>query len=202
MERLVLGGLSYCTDFPRSPKPAAPTVTRTELEALLRSTPARYYIYVLRDPDGCPFYVGLGQGTRLLAHEEEARNPDISSAKCERIRQILALGGEIDYQIDSWHDATPWLREEELIRELESMYRLTNAQRYATASESDGVVLRKYAGAYGAGEDVRSIPADFPYMNLRLMVIIGRELVLRLHDIDWSDVKSAYAEGRSQVSGK
>jgi hypothetical protein len=85
-------------------------------------------------------------------------------------------------------------------------------------------VLRKYADAYGT--DVRDIPADFPYRYTRLTVgpkrpgpkakvygrifevlestpgITGADLIARLHEIDWSDVKSAYAEGRAAVSGK
>ena len=48
-----------------------------------------HYVYLLRMPDGepkfgglgTPFYVGIGQGARLFAHEEEARDPARSGAK-------------------------------------------------------------------------------------------------------------------------
>jgi hypothetical protein len=44
-----------------------PLVVRRVSEQLGR------YVYVLIDPkDGCPFYVGKGQGLRMLAHGEEA----------------------------------------------------------------------------------------------------------------------------------
>jgi hypothetical protein len=93
-------------------------------------------------------------------------------------------------------------------------------------TEVDGIVLRKYADAYADGADVRDIPVDFPYRNTRLIAgpqrpgprakvygrifevlesapgITGADLIARLHKIDWSDVKSAYAEGRTTVSGK
>jgi len=81
-----------------------------------------YYVYLLRMPDespqfggtGTPFYVGIGQGTRLFAHEEEARDPARSGAKVETIRSIRAKGGEVVRTIDSIHAIEPWDREEEL----------------------------------------------------------------------------------------
>jgi hypothetical protein len=201
-------------------------MNRSEMIKLIRTQPNKHYVYILRDSHGVPFYVGLGQGERLLAHEEEAKDPQKRTAKCQRIREILDAGGHIDYHIDSWHDSTPWHREGELIRELERTNLLTNLQRYAPAKEVGGIVMRKYAAAYAEGADVRDIPADFPYTNTRLMVglkkpgsrakvygriykvlydapgITGADLIARLHQIDWSDVKSAYAAGRSMVSGK
>lgn len=201
-------------------------MNRSEMAKVISARPSKHYVYVLSDPNGVPFYVGLGQGGRLFAHEEEARDSSNNSAKCARIRQILNSGGEIDYRIDSWHDSTPWHREEELIREIEQKHALTNNQRYAPAAEVDGVVLRKYADVYADGTDVRAIPANFPYTNTRLTVgakrpasitnvfgriyavleanpgITGAKLIALLHQIDWSDVPSAYAEGRSVVSGK
>jgi hypothetical protein len=92
--------------------------------------------------------------------------------------------------------------------------------------ETDGVVLRKYAHVYEDGTDVSAIPPDFPFTNTRLAIgpnrpgprakvygrihailesnpgITGEALIARLHEVDWSDVKSAYTEGRSKVCGK
>jgi len=201
-------------------------MNRSEMAELIKTEPNKHYVYVLQDHNGVPFYVGLGQGGRLFAHEEEAHDPTNFSAKCKRIRELLGSGGALVYQIDSWHDTTPWHREEELIRELEREHQLTNAQRYAPASEVGGVVLRKYSAAYAEGADVRAMPSDFPYANIKLQVgpnrpasktsvfgriylvleqnpgITGAELIDLLHQIDWSDVPSAYAEGRKEVSGK
>jgi hypothetical protein len=52
--------------------------------------PRRWYVYHLVDPrDGAVFYVGKGTGDRVGAHESEARRgPTVTSAKCNRIRQI------------------------------------------------------------------------------------------------------------------
>lgn len=59
----------------------------------------RYYVYHLIDPrDGKPFYVGKGQRNRIQQHEAEARKAganQVTSAKCNRIREIWAAGLEI-----------------------------------------------------------------------------------------------------------
>jgi hypothetical protein len=35
-----------------------------------------HYVYVLRRPNGRPFYVGKGYGDRVFQHENEARHPN------------------------------------------------------------------------------------------------------------------------------
>ena len=68
-----------------------------------------HYVYLLRVPNGepsfggsgTPFYVGIGQGSRLFAHEEEARDPARSGAKVEMIRSIWANGGEV-VKVEEW----------------------------------------------------------------------------------------------------
>jgi hypothetical protein len=58
-----------------------------------------YYVYTLAYPDGRIFYVGKGQGDRILQHEKEARqyyNPQRKeSAKVRAIREIWASGGQV-----------------------------------------------------------------------------------------------------------
>ena len=201
-------------------------MNKEKIQKLLTDNPSQYYVYVLKDGVGSPFYVGLGQGCRLFQHEDDARGDGNNSAKCQRIRAIIRNGDEIDYEIDSFHAATPWHREQELIRILSKTHQLTNAQSYAPMTEIDGVVLRKYAHVYDDGSDVSAIPPDFPYTNTRLAIgpnrpgprakvygrihaileakpgITGARLIARLHEVDWSDVKSSYTEGKSRVSGK
>lgn len=194
-----------------------------------------HYVYVLRFPGceakfgglGTPFYVGIGQGSRLFAHEEEARDPARSGAKVETIRSIWAKGGEVVRTIDSVHAFEPWDREEELINSIgrlaDGTGPLTNAQTYAPSIKLDGIELRKYAADHAATGDANAIPAKFKLRYTRLMAgprepltrtsvfgkiytvaeanpgVTGEELVGLLRSVDFTGNKSAYTQG-GQVS--
>ncbi len=60
---------------------------------------SQYYVYTLAYPDGRIFYVGKGQGDRILQHEKEARQyyhtQQQESAKVRVIREIWASGGQV-----------------------------------------------------------------------------------------------------------
>jgi hypothetical protein len=61
------------------------------------------YVYILRRPDGRPFYVGKGFGPRVFQHENEARHPNnrLSNAyKLNVIRSIWRSGLKPTYEID------------------------------------------------------------------------------------------------------
>lgn len=79
-----------------------------------------HYVYVLRRPDGRPFYVGKGVGHRVFQHENEARHPNnrLSNAhKLNVIRSIWRSGGFPAYEIDFVTDdpAEAYARETDLI---------------------------------------------------------------------------------------
>jgi hypothetical protein len=80
-----------------------------------------HYVYVLRRPDGRPFYVGKGVGDRVFQHENEARHPNgwrSNAHKLNVIRSIWRDGGSVVYEIDFVHDdseAAAFDREAELI---------------------------------------------------------------------------------------
>lgn len=204
---------------------------RADLNAILCAhCDSPHYVYMLRYPDGIecyngigtPFYVGIGQGHRVFAHEEEARNPTISSAKVEAIRSTWDLGQQIIRTIDTICDQEPWDREEELINEIgrraEGLGPLTNDQTYTRSTKLNGVELRKYAPNHIDSGDETAIPAKFRLRDVRLMAgpkepisrksvfgkiyavlednqgVTGKELVGLLHDVDFADNKSAYTQ--------
>ena len=71
-------------------------------KAFLAGQPA-HYVYILRRPDGRPFYVGKGYGPRVFQHENEARHPNnrLSNAyKLNVIRSIWKAGLKPTYEID------------------------------------------------------------------------------------------------------
>ncbi|GJD87672.1 hypothetical protein BHAOGJBA_1177 [Methylobacterium hispanicum] len=94
--------------------------SKSECKVFLKSRTG-YYVYVLRRPDGRPFYVGKGSTSRILNHENEARhvNDRRSNAyKLNVIRSILSAGLGISYEIDSCHgtEASAHERETQLIK--------------------------------------------------------------------------------------
>lgn len=70
----------------------------------IRASKKKFYVYILRKPDGTPFYVGLGRGRRILKHEWMARITSKNIHRLNIIRQILASGQEVGKSFDSWHD--------------------------------------------------------------------------------------------------
>lgn len=189
-----------------------------------------HYVYVLRYPlspagDGAlgtPFYVGIGQGDRLFAHEEEAKDGSRSNPKVEAIRAIWRGGGEVVRTIDSVHSQEPWDREETLINSIgriaDGTGPLTNAQAYARSTKLGGVELRKYAADHAQSGDPNTIPAKFKLGEVRLMAgpvqprsdtsvfgkiyvtalanpgATGEELIRLLGNVDFSGNKSAYTQ--------
>jgi hypothetical protein len=194
------------------------------LRALL-SADDRFYVYLLCYPPDAPavrpFYVGIGQGERLFAHEREAADPTIVSAKARAIRDIQAAGRDVVRYIDGLFDATPWHREQELISRFglvkSGTGSLTNEQEYAGSFHADGVELRKYA------TEGNAFPSNFLKRNTRLRVgpnvprnprsvygkicavlesnprVTGAELVELLLLVDFSDNKTVYSHN-GQVS--
>lgn len=193
---------------------------KNELRTLLAKRGKSHYTYILRFPDGTPFYVGIGQGTRMFAHVEEARDPNRQSLKVETIRGIWACGEEVLHTIDRLYDQEPWDREAELLLAFGQLKYgtgpLTNAQDYARSHSVNGVEVRKYRDVQG--DDVNRIPEAFKLKNVRLMAgprqprtrgsvfgkiytaleenpgVTGRELVSILQHVNFSANKSAYTQ--------
>lgn len=84
---------------------------------LLSGADGRFYVYVLCEPDGTPFYVGKGVGRRVFQHEADAWNTTKVSHKLNVIRRICREGGQVVYAIDGLFDTeeAAHARERELI---------------------------------------------------------------------------------------
>ncbi|SEQ52273.1 hypothetical protein SAMN05421693_1451 [Ectothiorhodospira magna] len=193
---------------------------REHLRQALAESRKQHYTYILREPGGKPFYVGIGQGLRMFSHVEEAKDPERGGLKVEAIRNIWSQGGEVLHTIDGWHDNEPWVREAELIEAIGQIKHgtgpLTNAQDYSPSHVVAGVEVRKYKDVQG--EDVNGIPETFKLKDVRLMAgprepktrrsvfgkiytaleenpgVTGSELVSILLRLDFSSNKSAYTQ--------
>lgn len=90
-------------------------------------TAERHYVYILRRPDGRPFYVGKGVGPRVFNHVNEARHPNgrlSNKHKLNVIRSIQRRGEEILYEIDfaTQDENAAFNREAELIGLLKRLH--------------------------------------------------------------------------------
>jgi len=199
-----------------------PITTEQELAEVLSESGKRFYVYVLYRPHAnkgldTPFYVGIGQGNRLFAHEREARDPNAAGSKLEVIRGLWAKGLDIVRIIDSFHDREPWDREEALINQWgllkDGTGLLVNEQRYARACTAEGgAELRKYAhhgnelppNFRSRCRRLRSGPRrpanpDSVYGKICAVLdenpgTVGAELVELLLRVDFSANKSAYTK--------
>jgi hypothetical protein len=197
----------------------------SSLREYLRGVSSEYYVYVLCYPPAAervtPFYVGVGQGDRLFAHEREAATATLGGRKGHVIRQIQASGNQVLRYIDSIFSEAPWRREQQLI-EIFGLLKdatgvLANEQHYAQSTIAAGVELRKYAPEGDA------LPSNFIRRNSRLVVgprkpksassvygkiyavletntgVTGSELVELLLSVDFSNNDTVYSQG-GQVS--
>ncbi len=87
-----------------------------------------YYVYLYVDPrTGRPFYVGKGQGERVLAHLSD----EVESAKTRTIRELRAEGREprVEVLAHALPDEETALRIEAAVIDLLGLGELTNAAR-------------------------------------------------------------------------
>ena len=76
-----------------------------EAKKLIECHPGQFYTYLLKRPNGIPFYVGKGncKGFRIEAHVKEAlRNKGVNKYKINVIRKIWEEGDQVEYEIVSF----------------------------------------------------------------------------------------------------
>ena len=76
--------------------------TRADIQiALFGLTQQRksHYVYILHRPNGEPFYVGKGYGSRIFMHQVEATGTSRKSHKLNILRSIQKGGGTVAYSI-------------------------------------------------------------------------------------------------------
>lgn len=122
-----------------------------------------HYVYILRRPDGRPFYVCKGYGPRVFQHENEARHPNnrLSNAyKLNVIRSIWRSGHKPVYEIDLITDSPDeaYAREAALIGNIRRLHEggpLTNlaAGGGSTAGPAPASVERHSATLAGIPDD-------------------------------------------------
>jgi len=131
-------------------------------KAFLAQQPV-HYVYILRRPDGRPFYVGKGYGPRVFQHENEARHPNnrlSNSYKLNVIRSIWRSGLKPTYEIDLITSSPDEAYEREaaliaLFRRLHEGGPLTNlaAGGGSTAGQAPASVERHSATLGGLPDD-------------------------------------------------
>ena len=72
-----------------------------DAKELIRNHLGQFYTYLLKRPDGRPFYVGKGncRGFRIEEHYKEALSNREGNYKVNVIRKIWRNGGQVDYEI-------------------------------------------------------------------------------------------------------
>ena len=88
-------------------------LTKDEVRYLLSSSQHPFYVYLLIDDAGLPFYVGKGTSERCFAHEGEALYEENDTEKHRIIRRLRAAGVGVRYEIASFHQSDDAAHDEE-----------------------------------------------------------------------------------------
>lgn len=84
-------------------------MTADEVMALIRASDKPHYCYILKRPNGEPFYVGVGTGYRVTQHVSAAKSGKGRDHRLSIIRKVLRSGSDILYEIagffSEWKDA-------------------------------------------------------------------------------------------------
>jgi hypothetical protein len=135
--------------------------SQSECKSFVRTIEG-WYVYILRRPDGRPFYVGKGKADRVFHHENEARHPNdfrSNPLKLNVIRKIRASGSNLLYEIDTVTDdeITALTREMLLISTLKRLHEggpLTNLDPGGGSSSGSAPLSKDRHTATLGGEPI------------------------------------------------
>jgi hypothetical protein len=124
-----------------------------------------HYVYILRRPDGRPFYVGKGFGERVFQHENAARYPNDRRSNAHKLNVIRAIwrsGAAPTYEIDLVTESAEeaYAREAELIGHFKRLHEggpLTNRAPGGGSTAGPAPVSKKRQAATLSG-----VPEDNP----------------------------------------
>lgn len=106
----------------------APSVRSPKMVPVSIDPTKEFFVYILRLPNGNPFYVGKGTRNRPYEHISEAMRGECRCRKCQVIQLIRKMGKEvlITYEFETSKASEAYKRESELIASLYRTYQLTN----------------------------------------------------------------------------
>jgi len=114
-------------------------MTLQATKKLTKQHPGQYYTYLLKRPNGIPFYVGKGtcKGGRIEEHRSDAiANRGSNRYRINIIRKIRREGGQVDYEIVSFFNDESCAFDKE--RELISFYGRINNGTGILVNMTDG----------------------------------------------------------------
>lgn len=124
-------------------------MNESEIQALLKENTGKFYCYVLREPNGSPFYVGAGRERRIFQHVKDSRGKQ-RSRKLSIIRGITKSGDRVNYEIVGFFDE--WEKAIEAEKQLIAHYGRKDLGTGVLANLTDGG-----DGTSGFGPDIISL---------------------------------------------
>lgn len=137
-------------------------LTRAEIISAIRNSKHPFYVYLLVDDMGQPFYVGKGTSLRCLAHEAEALNSLNDTEKHRVIRRLWESSNGVRYIVAGYFQTDDEAHDEE--RQL--------IQKHGRRNKGTGILCNLSDGGEG---NSREYPPE-PFERDENGIPIGKQL--------------------------